>query len=73
MANSISFNCKTVTTDPNSSKSLSVSADDVDIEEVVNNFSVTEIITAIGAGALLDEIGVDKCIDHFGLDAEDRA
>lgn len=61
----ISFNAKTVDASPISRTLMSISAYDVDLDTVLENFDIEQIVNFFSAEELLEEIGEEKARQYF--------
>lgn len=71
MATTASFNCESITISPNNGRTISISAEEIELTALLDNYSTKEILNAIDIPSILDELGVDVVISHFGLDKEE--
>jgi hypothetical protein len=67
----LTISAKMVTTDANNYKEIDVEIHGADAAEILNHFSIRDIVSHFEAAALLDEIGEGAAIKHFDIQTQD--
>jgi hypothetical protein len=63
----ITITAKNISVDANYHKHINVELTDIDIEEVMDNFSIEQFVNKFNISNVLDFIGSDECKDYFDL------
>lgn len=63
----LSFPAESISAEPNSYRTLTVSVADVDPSDILDHFKVEDIISHFGIGDILEAIGIDEAKEHFNL------
>lgn len=64
----IDFNATEATLSPAGNRIVNISAEGVEESEVLDNFTIEDVIKHFGDGELLAAIGVNRAKDYFGLE-----
>jgi hypothetical protein len=62
----IDLSCDNASISPSGYKSMSVSANNVDIGEILDQLKLEDVINHFGSVEVLNHIGISEVIDHFG-------
>jgi len=66
----ITFDAMRVELEASFNRDVRVSAEIDDISDVLDNFTIEEIIAHYGTGEVLDKIGESEAREHFGIEEE---
>lgn len=64
----IDFNATEATLSPAYGRIFNVSASGVEESEILDHFTIEEVIKHFGDAELLASIGVDRAVEYFGLE-----
>ena len=67
MIKDIKIICSRVIIDPQGYRQLEVSLDEADIDNVLENLTISDILSYFNENDILDEIGSEKAQEYFGL------
>lgn len=68
----LNFKCTDAQVSADNYKRISVNIEGADIDNVLENFTIEEIINALGEDKLLEAIGEDRCKEYFDLKSNDE-
>jgi len=63
----LQIECKNVAIVAKTYKTVAVEIEYADMENVLDNFTLKQIVDNYGTGVLLDQIGIEECKRYFDL------
>jgi hypothetical protein len=63
----LSFYCESVDISPDNGRQIYVEVKGASDRNILDNYTISQIVDHFGSDDLLDEIGESDCVEHFNL------